>query len=94
MQARQGGGLRRGTHPLLADPDCVVCGLLAHIPASAQERVGPTERRLLATMLLHAITAVLGERGLRERLGSHQGLTASWPMGSHAVAYPLVACQR
>jgi hypothetical protein len=36
-----------GPHPLLADPDCVVCGLLAHIPASSR---GPSLRlHLIAT---------------------------------------------
>jgi hypothetical protein len=33
-----------------------------------EEGMGPAERRLLATMPLHAITAVHGETGLRERL--------------------------
>src|ERR1039457_5634536 len=34
-------------HPLLADPDCVVCGLLAHIPASSR---GPSLRlHIIAT---------------------------------------------
>src|ERR1039457_4033627 len=36
-----------GPHPLLADPDCVVCGLLAHIPASSR---GPSLRlHIIAT---------------------------------------------
>jgi len=38
--------------------------------------MGPGERRLLATMPLHAITAVHGERGLRERLAIE---TAAFP---------------
>ena len=34
-----------GTYPLLADPDCVVCRLLAHIPASSRVPLCATYHR-------------------------------------------------
>ena len=56
-----GGGMDAQTHPTGGPADAA--------NRSAQgEGMGPRERRLLAAMPLHAITALHGESGLRERL--------------------------
>jgi hypothetical protein len=55
------GGMDAQTHPTGGPTDAA--------NRSAQgEGMGPRERRLLAAMPLHAITALHGESGLRERL--------------------------
>ena len=55
------GGMDAQTHPTGGPADAA--------NRSAQgEGMGPRERRLLAAMPLHAITALHGESGLRERL--------------------------
>jgi len=46
----------------------VVTGGIAKPAAEAATRLGAAERRLVASMPLHAVTSVHGEAGLRERL--------------------------
>src|SRR6516164_9055401 len=48
--------------------EAIVADGTAKLPSDTATRLGAAERRLLATMPLHAITSVHGEAGLRERL--------------------------
>jgi hypothetical protein len=59
-----GNGGHRGVREPVAAP--------GRRPGTA-ERMGPAERQLLAAMPLHAITAVHGEAGLRERFATEIG---------------------
>ena len=57
--------------------ECRDCGDAASWKTSAETYAGHTvERRIVAVMPLHAITAIYGERGLRERLATETGRLA------------------
>ncbi len=65
--------LRRKPHTACSErgeTEAITAKETAQLTPGADVKLGPTERRLLAGMPLHAITSVHGEAGLRERLAN------------------------